>query len=266
MGMELAYRRLPRKKWYMILDDDTYLVKASLERLLSHLDPGKSQYVGKAVGDYRARFAHGGSGVLVSGPAMRALFGRPDVVTQAYAASLDETWGDRLVATTLQKVGVYLSERHSHHFSGEPPELARIGRDGFCVPVVSFHGLRSRGAMARVGARLAGVGGPVLRGQLWALFGDQPMERHGRGPFAAGDHVGPRREGATSWRGVGDGDGCRARCERQGARCLAWTYRRDTGECRGSPWVVVGEGGGGGGGASVSGLNWKRMEPWARGC
>lgn len=266
MGMELAYRRLPLKKWYIILDDDTYLVRPSLELLLGHLDPSKPQYIGNAVGDYKARFAHGGSAVLLSGEAMRRLFSRPEVVAQAYVESLDETWGDRLVATTLQKVGIYIEERYSHHFSGEPPELARIARDRICSPVISFHGLRKPGAMAGVGAKLAGVKEPVLWGQLWGLFGEQPMERYGRKPYPAGDHVGPSGEGTRSWKGVRDEDECRARCER-GGWCLAWTFARETGECLGSPWVVVGHGDGGGGdGPRVSGIDWKRMEPLTHQC
>ncbi|KJZ73503.1 hypothetical protein HIM_07059 [Hirsutella minnesotensis 3608] len=164
MGMELAYRRLPLKKWYMILDDDTYLVKPSLELLLSHLDPDKPQYIGNAVGDYKGRFAHGGSAVLLSGSAMKALFSRPDVVARAYVNSLDETWGDRLVATTLQKVAVYINEGYSHYFNGERPEMTRIRGDRICSPIVSFHGLREPGAMARAGERLGGVKQPVLCG------------------------------------------------------------------------------------------------------
>ncbi|OTA02204.1 hypothetical protein A9Z42_0025660 [Trichoderma parareesei] len=42
-GMELAYRLMPQKKWYTILDDDTFLIGPSLHLLLSHLDPAKPQ-------------------------------------------------------------------------------------------------------------------------------------------------------------------------------------------------------------------------------
>ena len=124
--MELLYKQMPHKKWYIILDDDTYLITPSIELLLSHLDPREAQYIGNAVGDYRGRFAHGGSAVLLTGEAMKRLFSRPNIVAEAYLESLDETWGDRLVATTFQKLGVYLDERHSHYFNGEWPE--EIGR------------------------------------------------------------------------------------------------------------------------------------------
>ncbi|RDA94117.1 hypothetical protein CP533_6601 [Ophiocordyceps camponoti-saundersi (nom. inval.)] len=273
-GLEMAYRRMPDKKWYMILDDDTYLVRSSLELLLSHLDPWRALYLGNVVGDYKGRFAHGGSAVVLSAETLRRLFGRADVVSRAYAESLDETWGDRLVATTLHKVGIYVEERYAHHFSGETPSAARIRGDRLCSPIVSFHGLRRPGAMARVGRGLGEAKEPVVWAQLWSLFAQHPMERYGRAPYLSGDHVGGGGGGGgggdgeeamlLTWSAVGDEDGCRARCERVGAGCLAWTFEPRSGECRGSPWATIGDEGVEATG--VSGINWGSMEPLARRC
>ena len=91
---------MPDKKWYLIVDDDTYLVEQSLRMLLEYLDPNVPHYVSNAVGDYRARFAHGGSGVVLPQAAVRRLLAHPEVVTAAHRQSLDEIWGDRLLATT----------------------------------------------------------------------------------------------------------------------------------------------------------------------
>ncbi|PHH72877.1 hypothetical protein CDD80_4201 [Ophiocordyceps camponoti-rufipedis] len=263
-GLELAYKHMPDKKWYMILDDDTYLVRPSLELLLSHLDPSEAQYLGNVVGDYKGRFAHGGSAVLLSAQTLRSLLGRADVVSRAYAESLDETWGDRLVATTLQKLGIYVKERYAHHFSGETPEAARLRSDRLCSPIVSFHGLRGPGAMAAVGRKLASVTEPVVWAQLWSLFAEHPLERYGRAPFLRGDHVGDDGDGAVTWTGVGDDEACRERCEAVGAAgCLAWTFEARSGTCRGSPWAAIG---GGTEASGVSGVNWKGVEPYARRC
>ncbi|TWU77150.1 hypothetical protein ED733_008417 [Metarhizium rileyi] len=211
MGLELSYKRMPHKKWYIILDDDTFVVKESLELLLSHLDPAKPQYVGNAVGDYRARFAHGGSAVIVSGEAMKMLFGRPDIVRDAYISSLDETWGDRLVATTLQRIGVYIDERYSHYFNGEAPVMTRIRADRVCSPIVSFHGLRKPGAMVHAGRTLGRMRKPVLWGQLWELFGRKPLELYEGQPPAEGDHVGPGEEEVSLWQGIRNAEDCKRR-------------------------------------------------------
>ncbi|KAJ6446147.1 C6 finger domain-containingprotein [Purpureocillium lavendulum] len=243
MGLEFAHMRLPHKKWYIILDDDTYVVKESLELMLSHLDPKVPQYIGNAVGDWRGRFAHGGSAVLLSGAAMKALFDRRDVVAAAYRESLDETWGDRLVATTLQKLGIILDERYCHYFNGETPRLTRIRADRVCSPIVSFHGLRKEGEMAEAGRVFAGVAGPVVWGQLWELYGRRGAAAGAAGSYATGssaaagpqDHVGPRDERTQTWKGVRGEAECERKCDKTGW-CLAWTHDADSGDCHGSPY------------------------------
>lgn len=263
MGMEMIYNDLPRKKWYIILDDDTFLVRPSLELLLSHLDPAKPQYIGNAVGDYKGRFAHGGSAILISGEAMRRLFEeRPDVVAAAYAESMDETWGDRLVATTFLKLGIYLDERYSHHFNGEPPSITRIRNDRFCSPLVSFHGLRKPGEMAALGRSLAANMGssPLLWHEVWQLFGREHVsvrpvtmtmqQKH--------DYVGRTDEHVRSWDDVRSANDCQRHCESDGARwCLAWTYEVETARCHCSPWMLLGAPDAE---QKVSGVNWDKAE------
>lgn len=250
MGMEMSYKRMPHKKWYIILDDDTFVVKESLELLLTHLDPSKPQYIGNAVGDYKARFAHGGSGVIISGEAMKLLFNRPDIIRDAYIRSLDETWGDRLVATTLQKIGVYIDERYSHYFNGEAPEVTRIRTDRVCSPIVSFHGLRTPGAMVRAARVLGRMNRAVLWGELWDLFGRYSLGKAGKEGGMGGDHVGPGEEDIKAWKGVKNVEECRRKCK---GKCLAWTYDAEMGVCRVSPWLVVGSQEEMG---TVSGVNW----------
>lgn len=259
-GMELLYEKIPNKKWYVILDDDTFVIKASLELLLSHLDPKKPQYIGNAVGDFRGRFAHGGSGVLISGAAMDRLFGREDVIMRAYLASLDEKWGDKLVATTLQRLGIYIDERYNHHFNGEPPEITRITRERFCSPIIGFHGLRKPGAMQAVG-RAIGTGpsatNPVLWGELWQIFGAEPIQKLAEQPVQKGqDHVGPTDDKVSTREGVPDAEGCRTRCMADG-RCLAWTYEEGSHRCHMSEWMVIGADGAEG---KWSGVNWEKVD------
>lgn len=245
MGMELLYDAMPDKKWYVILDDDTFVIKASLELFLSHLDYRKPQYIGNAVGDFKGRFAHGGSGVLVSGEAMRRLFERKDIVMRAYLNSLDETWGDKLVATTLQKLGIYIDERYNHHFNGEPPELTRIRADRFCSPLLSFHRLQDPKLMEEVARTLStgpssAVTSPVLWGELWQMFAQDPIQKLADQPVRKGaDHVGAPDEHVTTSKGVANAESCRGRCQSNG-NCLAWTYIEGSKECHQSPWMVIG--------------------------
>ncbi|KAK1240836.1 hypothetical protein MKX07_006269 [Trichoderma sp. CBMAI-0711] len=264
-GMELAYRLMPQKKWYTILDDDTFLIGPSLHLLLSHLDPAKPQYIGNAVGDYKSRFAHGGSGIVLSQETMRRLFSNPGIVAQSHVDSLDETWGDRLVGTTLIKLGIYLDERYSHYFNGEPPAMARVQGDRFCSPIVSLHGIRKPGAMEAVGQALSDRQQPVLWANLWQLFAASSLDDAAREPVRQmRDHVGPAGEDTTTWQGIASAEACRSKC--QGSRsCLAWTFDTKTRACRTSPWMVIGDGSG----AETeeeSGLDWQTVESLMRHC
>lgn len=262
--MELLYEKMPNKKWYLILDDDTFVIKPSLELFLNHLDSNKPQYIGNAVGDFKGRFGHGGSGIIISGAAMTLLFDRPDIVASAYLESMDEKWGDRLVATTLQKLGIYIDERYNHHFNGEPPLITRITPERFCSPLLTFHGLRKAGTMQAVGRTLARVEHPMLWGELWQHFGGYPIQQLGEQSVQRGqDHVGPTDEdskGLKIYDKIGSAERCRRKCEKG---CLAWTLEEETGKCLVSPWMVIG---GDGAEGKISGVNWKAVEKMLWNC
>ncbi|KAK7744942.1 hypothetical protein SLS53_003175 [Cytospora paraplurivora] len=240
-SLELAWKTMPGKKWYIMQDDDTFIIRPSLYRFLEHLDPSKELYLGNAIGDYKARFAHGGSSFILSKAAMRRLFDNPDVVSQAYLASLDETWGDKLIATTLNKVGVYISERYGRFFNGERPLITKLSADRFCSPLVSFHGLAQPEQMKEVGRTFAGRDKPVFWRDLWEIYGQPSLDVLDRDPIRLGqDHVG-RQDDPSMISRAESVDRCLAACEGRGKECLAWAWDKQTKLCILSPWVIVGE-------------------------
>lgn len=265
LGMDLLYHKMPDKKWYIILDDDTYLVRPSLETVLSHLNPEEPLYIGNAVGDFRARFAHGGSAVVLSGAAMRKLFVYPKVVEEAYRESLSETWGDRLVAMTLQKVGVYLDERYSHHFNGEHPLQTRISVDRFCSPILSFHNLRQQDDMAMVGEAMGSLQTPLRWGSVLEVIGGQSFQdtaQHQRAQRIR-DHIGAEDESTRRLSGFRSAEACQAFCEDEKERCLAWTYAPEGNRCLVSPWMAAGKPVADG---SSSGVSWPQVQALLRRC
>lgn len=241
-SLELAWELLPGKKWYVMQDDDTFILRPSLYRFLEHLDSSKDFYLGNAIGDYKGRFAHGGSGFILSQNAMSRLIDKnTEVLKQAYVSSLDETWGDKLVATTLMKVGVYLSERYAHFFNGESPLITKISADRICSPLVSFHGLANPDDMRQVGQVFANVDRPVFWRDLWALLGQPSLDSSDELYMNAGqDHVG-RQNDPDMKTTVALAEQCRAACEKKGQGCLAWTWDQGTQECVMSPWLIVGD-------------------------
>lgn len=241
-SLQLAWEAMPGKKWYIMQDDDTFIIRPSLYRFLAHLDPSQGLYLGNAIGDYKGRFAHGGSSFILSHQAMARLFGGdPEIVSQAYVASLDEVWGDKLVATTFMKVGVYLSERYGHFFNGERPLITKIAADRFCSPLVSFHGLAQPEKMKEVGKTFAETEKPVFWRDLWRIYGQPSLETFEKLPIRLGqDHVG-RQDDINMMERVTSVDKCVSLCDTHGPKCLAWTWDNQTEICLMSPWIIVGE-------------------------
>ncbi|KAJ9157445.1 Family 31 glycosyltransferase [Pleurostoma richardsiae] len=262
-GLELAYRRMPGKKWYILQDDDTYFIRPTLESILARLDPSQPMYLGNGVGDFKGRFAHGGSGIVLSHGAMSRLFDQhPEVVREAYLNALTEVWGDKLLATTLMKIGVYLDEWYGSFFNGERPTTTRIRPDHFCSPLVSFHELKDPSAMAEVGRRFRFGKKPVSWGQLWKMYGQADLDDFERRRIRINeDHVGRTDEHTTTDQ-VDSADECLAICEAHHKTCIAWTWDKQQRKCHISPWMIIGEKTEG----KYSGLNVPRIRSLMRGC
>jgi len=244
-ALQYIYETLPNKQWYLLLDDDTYIIRSSLRFLLGHLDPRRTHYLGNPVGDYKARFAHGGSAVVLSQAAMqRLLHHNSRTIAQAYQESITAPWGDKLLSTTLMKVGIYLDESYSRLFNGEPPELSRLTIDRACLPLISFHGLGSGNAelMSQVGEDFKPANttttmhnAPFFWFQLgqntnpaeefWDSFHTKPI-RQGQ------NYVGELNEYTSFFPNVPSIKGCIARCDDSKSRdCAAWTWIQDKQEC-----------------------------------
>jgi hypothetical protein len=232
--------------------------------MLDRLDPSVPAYFGNGVGDFKGRFAHGGSAIIISGAAMRLLFDQNrHLLPTEYANSLTEIWGDKLVATTFQKVGVYLDERFSHFFNGERPQITRMRADRICSPLISFHGLAQPEQMTAVGDKFRNIDGLVRWGSLWKLYGRPGMEEFEETPIRADrDYVGNLDEATMTFKGVETSERCMANCNKHYKTCLAWTWESMTKDCHISPWVIVGESAPG----KYSGVNAGRLSHLAEKC
>ncbi|CAJ2512021.1 Uu.00g076460.m01.CDS01 [Anthostomella pinea] len=267
-SLELAYRTAPDKKWYVLVDDDTYLVRPTLQQLLGQFDPAKPYYLGNAIGGWNYRFAHGGSAVVLSRGALQRLFTEnPRAAAGAYAASLIHGWGDLLLAEALARVGVYVEEGWRSLFNGETPATTKIRPDRFCAPVVSFHEVKTEEAMRGVHGVFSNIAAPSRWIDVWALLGAPAWEAFEEEPLRRDwDHVGRTDEYTVTVEGVESALGCLGLCLRQKLKgddaCLAWTWVGEGGVCHLSPWIVVGERNAG----RITGLNVQRVRSLAGAC
>ncbi|KAK4189114.1 glycosyltransferase [Podospora australis] len=263
-GLEFAYDRFPRKKWYLLVDDDTFLVQPSLKPFLGHLDPEQTHYLGNAVGDFKARFAHGGSAIILSQATMQSLIvDNGDALKTSYLDSLDEVWGDRLLAKALIRLGIYLDESYCHLFNGEPPRYSKIRTDRICSPVLSFHTLPSPDKMRQVGEHFRNVSKPVFWLDLWDIYGVTPPWRQAdETATKEWDYVGEPDEQVLTIKKIATASDCMAHCEKRSRGCLAWTWEAETMDCHISPWMIVGDKAGG----KVSGINLSRARHLETNC
>lgn len=242
-ALEYAWNTLPKKKWYVMIDDDTYAIKSSLSLLLGHLNFGQPHYIGNPVGDYKGRFPHGGSSVIMSGATLRNLFEwHPEVVAQANLESPFAIWGDKLLSTTLMKISIYLDETYRRLFNGEHPWMTRMWSDRLCLPIMGFHGLGNTEAMEQVGEVFKGQQGPVLWSSIARIYGVPDYQSFIDVPVRPNmNYVGRLDDQSTTVENVVKVEDCLAICDRQSTKCMAWLYDPEAKTCDFAPWAILGD-------------------------
>lgn len=136
-------------KWYIMIDDDTYLFKNNLIQHLKTLDPMAPYYLGMGLsflgcdnvenlGD-GPLFAHGGSGIVLSKMALEKLASVADSCTVQYKGC----WGgDIKTALCLRDAGIlYNAEASKGSFDGD--SIHKYHFKDPCATPFSFHHLKT---------------------------------------------------------------------------------------------------------------------------
>lgn len=264
-SLEMAYNRWPNEKWYIMADDDSYLMLPSAKQLLQKFDPSQLHYLGNAEGHWTGRFGHGGSNFFVSRGAMNSLFDkrRGAVGAGHHEASTTAKLGDWLLAVTLNRIGIYVQEGHKRFFNGEDPWSTKIRADRVCSLLVGFHALKTGDVMRKVAASFGPLARPATWWDVWDVLGEKEAfktgaESHSRNDW---DYVGNPDEATSTLRNSPAAMSCQDAC--LGRRwCLAWTYVPEKKECHLSPWMAVGKSATG----KVSGISVARVKAVRDGC
>ncbi|KAI5921590.1 family 31 glycosyltransferase [Camillea tinctor] len=242
-SLEYAWQTMPKKKWYVVLDDDSYMIKSSLSMVIGHLNYGKPHFLGNPVGDYKGRFPHGGSSVVLSGAVLKKLFDdHPEVVAEGNLESPTAIYGDKLLSTTLMKIAVYLDETYRRMFNGENPWMTRMWADRLCLPLVSFHGLGAGEAMEAVGETFKDMREPVFWRSLQQIYGAPEFSTYINEPIRQNmDYVGRLDEISVTVQNVTEVNECLKICHQHSTECLAWTFDPGARQCHVAPWAIVGD-------------------------
>jgi hypothetical protein len=142
--MAETLQRRPDKQWFLFVEPDTYVVWSNLLLWLQRLDPSKPLYYGSEVQIGTDLFAHGGTGFILSRPALER-------VAQDYEANADDWhartanhWaGDCILGMALKAAGVSLTWSWPMWQGGNPADMNWTEKKGrlrlWCSPVLSFH-------------------------------------------------------------------------------------------------------------------------------
>lgn len=242
-GLELGYKLMPGMHWYVLSDDDTFILPEGFLAILEDFDPFVPHYLGNAVGSYDARFAHGGSAIVLSQMAMQKLFiEHPEVVAAATESGISAELGDKVISQALMKVGIYVEEKWGLHFNGEPPRKTRIRADRFCEVVATFHKFTNE-EMAEAAAIFGGLEEPIAWIDIWVMLTPSITSDGADLGFpkmrAGWDHVGMTDESVVLHKNVKTAGVCQDMCLQMGKNCLAWVWKANS--CHLAPWLIVGQ-------------------------
>ncbi|KAJ5726279.1 uncharacterized protein N7483_007636 [Penicillium malachiteum] len=143
-----ALRYKPDAKWFVFMEADTYISWPTLLSWLVRFDSTKPQYLGTETQIAETIFAHGGSGFMLSNPALKLASEQYDARRAELDEYTDMHWaGDCVLGKVLADAGVDL------HFSwpilqnsnlGELDEFTKeLYRLPWCFIAVAFHHLSS---------------------------------------------------------------------------------------------------------------------------
>jgi len=101
---EKAWKALPDRDWYFFIDADTYVFWDTLVMWLKQMDPTRKHFLGNIHDHGTGPFAHGGSGYLLSHPAMSELLDKnPGVARQYDMVALGLCCGDLMFSQAMKE-------------------------------------------------------------------------------------------------------------------------------------------------------------------
>jgi hypothetical protein len=153
--VDRALKHSPGAKWFVFIEADTYLMWTNLLAYLSHFDASHDLYLGKHMYLGEVLFAHGGSGFVLSAPAVRKVVAHWRAYTTEYESYTVGNWaGDMVLGKVLKDVGIPLFSAFPH-FQGDAvwaldhSSSVRVGsglveRKPWCYAPITYHHMSPR--------------------------------------------------------------------------------------------------------------------------
>jgi hypothetical protein len=142
--IDVALAVRPTAKWYAFMEADTYLMWPNLIAWLAQLDANRPLYLGTQMQIGDIIFAHGGSGFVISNPAMRKVSEyRASHMEEIDQLTTTEWAGDCVLGKALADAGVPLTWSWPMLQGSRPWDIDHFAegyeKKTWCHPVVSYH-------------------------------------------------------------------------------------------------------------------------------
>lgn len=141
--LEKAWDMQPDLDWYLHVDADSYVIWSTLVEWLSKLDPTKESYIGSLSFINNLPFGHGGSGMLLSGAAMRNFVVKHNGTAGRWDYKMqNECCADWVLAQILKEYGMELMNAWPV-IQGEPQSTIPFDGTHWCQPLATMHHVSS---------------------------------------------------------------------------------------------------------------------------
>ena len=135
-----AFDTHPHAKWFFFMDADTGLIWPNLLTWLSQMDPSKPLYIGSSVaGGDNIRFAHGGTGYVVSHAAAKLVAQETnEEQKKSFEITKEDCCGDSALAKVLRLHNVLITPAFPN-LDGETMFHLEYGKESLCFAIVTMH-------------------------------------------------------------------------------------------------------------------------------
>ncbi|EKG21198.1 hypothetical protein MPH_01461 [Macrophomina phaseolina MS6] len=139
-----AALNFPDKKWFILLEDDTFYFWETLFAWLATFDADEQWFLGGPAGRLGEDFAHGGSGMAISGKAMRETFGRdPKLASRWEGYAQEYGCGDHILSHVMAQEGVRrwrgFDDTEFYPLQALPLWQMGFGEWNWCSPLMNVH-------------------------------------------------------------------------------------------------------------------------------
>ncbi|KAI1344089.1 hypothetical protein F5Y15DRAFT_186899 [Xylariaceae sp. FL0016] len=143
-AVEQALEHRPHAKWYVFIESDTYMIWHNMLEWLSKFDADKPYYLGKHMYISDVLFGHGGSGFVLSNPAMHLVVNHWRVNREDLDRYTEQEWaGDMILGKVIKDAGIDMFWAWPH-LQGDSLytidwNISKLDKQAWCYAPTTFH-------------------------------------------------------------------------------------------------------------------------------